>query len=275
MLDQLVESQSHAGDNARRGGFLLTTMVVVVACALSAWSYDLLKRTPGLGGEDLELSSLVAPVPVPDEAPPPPEIKQEPEKTSQKTESILPTRTTNTARTDEPIAPDKIVTAPSSAKARPNTAFTLSNKDSEGVSSGNAPIDRGSGDGGGLVRNEEPKVEKKEEDVIPEKKKPTPTPTPKPPPQKISGGVLNGKAVSLPVPVYPPAARAVRASGQVQVQVLIDESGRVVSASAVSGNALLQSAAVQAARGARFSPTMLSGQAVKVSGIIIYNFTGQ
>jgi TonB family protein len=98
-------------------------------------------------------------------------------------------------------------------------------------------------------------------------------PTPRPDlPKTISGGVLNGRAISLPKPPYPPAARAARASGSVSVQVLIDESGRVISASAVSGHPLLRGAAESAARGARFSSTMLSGQPVKVSGIITYNF---
>ena len=101
---------------------------------------------------------------------------------------------------------------------------------------------------------------------------PPPKPTPKPAPKTVSGGVLNGKATSLPKPAYPPAAKAVRAAGAVSVQVLIDESGRVVSASAVSGHPLLRAAAEGAARGARFSPTLLSGQAVKVSGVITYNF---
>jgi TonB family protein len=91
-------------------------------------------------------------------------------------------------------------------------------------------------------------------------------------PKTISGGMLNGKAISLPKPPYPPAARAVRASGTVYVQVLIDENGNVVSATAVSGHPLLQAAAVAAARGARFTPTLLSGQPVKVSGTIAYNF---
>jgi TonB family protein len=91
-------------------------------------------------------------------------------------------------------------------------------------------------------------------------------------PKTISGGVLNGRAISLPKPPYPPAARAVHASGSVVVQVLIDEDGRVVSANAVSGPPLLRGAAEAAARGARFSPTMLSGQRVKVSGVITYNF---
>jgi TonB family protein len=91
----------------------------------------------------------------------------------------------------------------------------------------------------------------------------------------ITGGVLNGKAEALPPPVYPRAAMAVRASGVVLVQVLIDEEGKVVYASAVSGHPLLRGAAVAAAKGARFSPTKLAGQPVKVSGIITYNFVGQ
>ena len=96
--------------------------------------------------------------------------------------------------------------------------------------------------------------------------------TAKVPPKTISGGVLNGKAVSLPKPPYPPAARAVSASGAVTVQVLVDEGGRVTSATAVSGHPLLKSAAVEAARSAIFSPTLLAGKPVKVSGVIIYNF---
>lgn len=94
----------------------------------------------------------------------------------------------------------------------------------------------------------------------------------KPVPKQISGGVLNGKAISLPRPPYPPAAKAVRASGAVSVQVLVDEKGDVVSASAVSGHPLLRAAATSAAREAKFSPTFLSGQPVKVSGVITYNF---
>jgi protein TonB len=94
----------------------------------------------------------------------------------------------------------------------------------------------------------------------------------KAPTRPISGGVLNGKAIKLPVPTYPPAARAARASGVVIVEVIIDTTGKVISARALSGNSALQAAAVQAAYLARFSPTMLSGQPVKVSGQINYNF---
>lgn len=88
----------------------------------------------------------------------------------------------------------------------------------------------------------------------------------------ISGGVLNGKAISKPAPPYPAIAKAARAAGTVTVQVLIDESGNVVSAKAISGHPLLQNAAVQAARQAKFSPTKLSGVAVKVTGVLTYNF---
>jgi TonB family protein len=91
----------------------------------------------------------------------------------------------------------------------------------------------------------------------------------------ISGGVLNSKAISLPKPSYPPVARAAKASGTVVVQVTVDENGNVVSAQAVSGHPLLQAAAIGAARSAKFSPTKLSGQPVKVSGVITYNFVAE
>ena len=96
-----------------------------------------------------------------------------------------------------------------------------------------------------------------------------------PPPKTISGGVLNGRAISKPQPAYPAIARAAKASGTVTVQVLVDERGNVISASAVSGHPLLQQSAVAAARQAKFSPTLLSGQPVKVSGVITYNFVLQ
>lgn len=91
-------------------------------------------------------------------------------------------------------------------------------------------------------------------------------------PKSVSGGVLNGRATSLPKPEYPPAARAVRAAGAVTVQVMVDTDGRVISVSAVSGHPLLRQAAENAARGATFEPVYLAGQAVKVSGVISYNF---
>ena len=95
---------------------------------------------------------------------------------------------------------------------------------------------------------------------------------PRPILKPVSGGVLNGTAVNLPQPVYPEAAKRMRTGGTVSVEVVLDESGKVVSAVAVSGPALLREAAIQAALKARFSPTKLSGQPVKVSGVINYKF---
>ncbi len=93
-----------------------------------------------------------------------------------------------------------------------------------------------------------------------------------PPGLVVSGGLLNGKAISKPQPAYPALAKAARASGTVTVQVTVDETGSVVTASAVSGHPLLQAAAVQAARQAKFKPALLVGEPVKVKGTLTYNF---
>ena len=93
-----------------------------------------------------------------------------------------------------------------------------------------------------------------------------------PAPKIIHGGVLPGRAMSLAKPVYPPAARAVHAAGAVNIQVVIDEDGKVFWAQWVSGHPLLVSAARIAACNSTFTPTLLSGVPVKVSGIITYNF---
>ena len=90
--------------------------------------------------------------------------------------------------------------------------------------------------------------------------------------KKISGGVLNGKASSLPAAEYPAAARAVKASGAVNIQVTINEQGDIVSATAVSGHPLLRQAAEEAARKAKFAPTLLQGIPVSVTGVLVYNF---
>lgn len=88
----------------------------------------------------------------------------------------------------------------------------------------------------------------------------------------FSKGVINGSALVLAKPKYPPTARAVGASGSVNVQVLIDEEGYVIAAEAVTGHPLLKGVSVLAAKASKFMPTLLSGTPVKVSGIIVYNF---
>ncbi len=89
-----------------------------------------------------------------------------------------------------------------------------------------------------------------------------------------SVSVLNGKALSLPKPEYPGNAADRRLTGMVVVKVEIDETGSVIGARDMcQGPPFLSEAAVAAAWRARFSPTTIDGQPVKVRGIIQYNFT--
>lgn len=91
-------------------------------------------------------------------------------------------------------------------------------------------------------------------------------------PQRVSGGVLAGKAISRAQPVYPQAARIAGVEGTVVVEVTIDEQGHVIAAHALSGPPMLQNAAVQAARRWVFARTLLSGVPVQVTGTITFNF---
>ncbi|MGH9949828.1 MAG: energy transducer TonB, partial [Pyrinomonadaceae bacterium] len=230
-----------------------------------AYLYSLFAKDYGVGGSDLSLETLVAP-PVIEDAPEP-EPEKEPEKqkdpnvdvrkeiiaSMNETPPKIPDKVSNEKSKIPPRNPDNFTKIgsinsdasnplPSNYKGPVNTSGT-------GSDSGNRGQGGDSDDGGA-----------------------PPPPVRKEVPKQISGGVLNGKAISLPKPPYPAAAKAVRAGGSVSVQVLIDENGNVVSASAVSGHPLLRAAAAAAARGAKFSPTKLSGQPVKVSGVITYNF---
>lgn len=90
--------------------------------------------------------------------------------------------------------------------------------------------------------------------------------------RQIAKGVVNGTAISLPKPPYPVEAREKRASGAVNVQVFIDETGNVIHACAVSGAKELQRGSEIAAYNAKFKPTTLSGVPVKVLGVLIYNY---
>ncbi len=90
--------------------------------------------------------------------------------------------------------------------------------------------------------------------------------------EPLEGGVINGKAIQMPLPYYPPEALRARQSGTVTVQILIDETGKVIQACAISGPSVLWRAAEQAAYHATFTPTLLSGKPVKATGVITYNF---
>ncbi|MBA2620108.1 MAG: energy transducer TonB [Acidobacteria bacterium] len=109
--------------------------------------------------------------------------------------------------------------------------------------------------------------------------KPSPSVVPTPPPAAnrpvVNAGVLNGRAVSLPKPAYPPIARQMRAAGQVVVQVVVDETGNVTAARATSGNALLRPPAEAAARQSKIAPVKIGDRNVEAVGILLYNFINQ
>jgi TonB family protein len=100
----------------------------------------------------------------------------------------------------------------------------------------------------------------------------TVTPAARPGVKTISGGMLNGKATTLPSPVYPAAAKAARAEGSVVVFITVDENGNVSAASASSGHPLLRKAAEDAALKATFPPAQAGGAPVKVSGMLTFSF---
>ena len=88
--------------------------------------------------------------------------------------------------------------------------------------------------------------------------------------------ILNGMALSLPKPVYPKEAKERRLSGIVVIKVWIDEEGKVVSAEDMCGaHPLLIGTSVRAASGARFTPTMLNGKPIRISGAITYRFVAR
>ncbi|MEO7674877.1 MAG: energy transducer TonB [Pyrinomonadaceae bacterium] len=96
---------------------------------------------------------------------------------------------------------------------------------------------------------------------------PSPRMNPLPTNRPANGGVLNGRAVSLPAPAYPPIAKQMRASGEVRVQIAVDERGNVISARAVSGHPLLRQSAETAARRSKIRS---NGQSEL--GELVYNF---
>jgi len=272
MLDQLVESKSSSRENTRRSGFLLSVCVVMILALVSGWTYSLFGKEYGVS-DDLELSQLVAPVPIAEEEPPKPEPEDKPEKqeVKQTTQQEVTVRKDLIARIDQsPTEPPKVSTDKFTGKSIPKFGPVVrGNQDVDATvqSTGRTTT----GDSGGSFSEVKPSTEVVKT-TEPTKPPPPPPPAPPKPSKPISKGVINGSATSLPKPPYPAAAKAVRAAGAVNVQVLIDENGNVVSANAVSGHPLLRQAAEQAARGAKFKPTLLSGQAVKVNGVIVYNF---
>jgi protein TonB len=261
MFDNLIESGSHKQDLGRKGSFLLATIAIYAVLGTAFIVASIMYMDNSLGEADLELTTLIAPVPVPvTENKPEKEPESKPVDTKQNVD-VRKELIADVSRTE--LVPKEVSAKASNIPPVRRGVTTVLGSDSSNAA---VPIAAGPGSGTGLVGTptrvniEEP---------------PPPPPAPTPPRAPISGGVLNGKALSLPKPAYPPIAKAAHASGTVVVQVTISESGSVISATAMSGHPLLRPAAVAAARGARFSPTKLSGQPVKVTGVITYNFVAQ
>lgn len=259
MFDNLVESGSHKQDLSRKGSFIMGTIAIYAVLGIAFIVGSIWFTVANLDSQDLELTTLVAPVPVPQQAQPDKPAEAKPQKVEQNVD-VRKELIADVSRTE--LVPKEV-----SAKAsdippvRRGVTTVIGNESSNAA----APIS-GPGNGTGIVAGPT-QVHIADE--------PPPPPPPAPPRAPISGGVLNGKAISLPKPAYPAIARTAHASGTVVVQVTIDENGNVISAHAVSGHPLLTAVAVSAARSARFSPTKLSGQPVKVTGVITYNFVAQ
>jgi protein TonB len=260
MFENLVESGSHKDDLGRKGSFLLGTVAIYGVIGITLLVVSIMYAPAFLESQDLDFITLVAPVPVPPQAQP---EKQQEAKPQEKNVDVRKELIADVS--ESRVAPKEVSAKASDIPPVRRGVLTVIGTESSNAA---APVAAGPGTGTGLATGPT-KVN------IGEEPPPPPPPKPTPPRAPISGGVLNGKAISLPKPAYPPIAKQAHASGTVVVQVTIDENGSVISAHAVSGHPLLQAVAVAAARGARFSPTKLSGQPVKVTGVITYNFVAQ
>ncbi|HEU4507699.1 MAG TPA: energy transducer TonB [Pyrinomonadaceae bacterium] len=262
MFNNLIESSSHAREFKRRGSFLLFTtatyvLLFSIAGVASIYAYD-----AHLEAQSTDLQLLTY-VPV-DPAEPQPEIIRNTIRPASDSENP-PTRSTRIDLIDSASNPHNVPDEPGTKAsdvppARPDSVRGTFNADlpTPAFTSSRGGVPGGTGD--------QPVVNLP--DPPPAALEPKPV-TPKV--LKISV-VLNSKALDLPQPTYPALARQIRLKGSVSVQVLIDESGNVISAKALSGHQVFIKEAESAARRARFSPTKINDQPVKVQGVITYNF---
>jgi len=267
MFTHLIESGSHKKDMARRGRFFLGTLgsyalLLMFAGVASVYAYN-----AQLGNQDLEVT-LITPVPVA-------QIEQRPAVSQPLRTSPVAGSAGETIRIviigdlNSPRIPTEISTHPGPPPSPPGSKIGDRNI-GDGVlvgPPGNDFGNPGTGNTSGVFVPPSPG-----DDPLPPR--PTPTPSPVKPPDKIrvSSTVISSKIIVKPAPAYPVIAKQVRAQGTVTVEITIDEQGRVISAQATSGHPLLRAAAQGSAYQARFTPTSISGQPVKVSGVITYNF---
>lgn len=261
MFNNLVESASHEADIKRRGRFILGTLVTYVVLFFSVGVAGVLAYHAQVDKQDYELLTLLAPVTPPESLPAPSRSAQSSANNSRTPERAVPIAPiANSTKPPETVS----ALAPMNRELPPG-AYKITGRD---IDVGPVESNRGNG-GRASGPGDRAQIRVDIDDAPPPVR---PAPTPKRSPTILSKGVITGDAISLPQPAYPQIAIAAHVTGTVTVQILIDEQGRVISAHAISGPALLQAAAVGAAYRARFRPTLLSMEPVKVSGLITYNF---
>jgi len=84
--------------------------------------------------------------------------------------------------------------------------------------------------------------------------------------------IKKGELIEAPRPDYPDEIKEQKIEGIVVVVITIGNDGNVIYAKAKSGPEALYGVSEAAARKARFKPTMLDGQPVKVTGLMTYDF---
>ena len=89
---------------------------------------------------------------------------------------------------------------------------------------------------------------------------------------RFSEEVLQDNAIKKVRPAYPIEPKAAGISGEVKIEVLISEEGKVIEAKVVSGPEQLHGAAIQAAKQWEFKPRTINSRRVKVIGVLTFNF---
>lgn len=98
-------------------------------------------------------------------------------------------------------------------------------------------------------------------------------PKPVEPKPLLRGGVVSPpKLVHRVQPIYPSLAAASRTEGDVEVEALIDQTGKVTSTKAISGPVLLRRAAMDAVRQWRYSPALLDGKPISMQYKVTVSF---
>jgi periplasmic protein TonB len=101
---------------------------------------------------------------------------------------------------------------------------------------------------------------------------PPPPRPPRPPAVRVGGAVQESKLIRRVMPQYPLITMSARISGEVKLEVTIDEEGNVAHVQVISGHPLLVDEAVRAVRQWKYSPTLLNGEPVPVVSTVTVNF---